>query len=343
VHYTAELRRLYEEEKPKRAPISGGRPIFLKAQHVLKCQFGKAEPPVLPETWSAAVYEKYCWPPEQADPDWQRQSFRLFLEIRRGAHSFVLDIHDKRDPWVGATFKAKAKIFRFPTPLNLPVSTYLVYDDRLTNQTLCRWLGLLLAQRSFLTDEEEGEVIRAFFTHGMVDAANAFLAYKRVKRNFLQPIGDRLSFPAHYGSTLRAIRREEVFMTSGDSHQVGTDAEDLVSLKLLRRQEPQLHRAILDRIAKGTIATTVVDRRIYVSAGAVTKVELARQANALKREPKRYPKERRRWVTLMTRTGIKRKSAERKLKRWINTLGLSVEEIEASAVKGELVRLPSDS
>src|SRR5712691_6389243 len=82
-HYTSELRRLYDEEEPQRVPISGGEPVFLKSQQVLKCVFGKAEPPTLPKTWGAAVYEEYTWPPPQADVDWPQQPFRLFLRIER--------------------------------------------------------------------------------------------------------------------------------------------------------------------------------------------------------------------------------------------------------------------
>jgi hypothetical protein len=209
--------------------------------------------------------------------------------------------------------------------------------------TLRRWLSVLLAQRSFLTEEEEGQVVEAYFTRGENDSGLSFTAYERVKRNFLQPIGDRPSFPVHYRMTLRAIRRADTFMTSEDPehfHPIDSGEGRLVSLKGLRRQEPSLHRALLYRLAKGSIRPERINGRVYVAAGVVDEVEQARQENSRSRLPKRLPHGRHRWIALMMRSGIKRRSAERKLKRWINVLGLSEAEIEASAAKGSLVRLP---
>jgi hypothetical protein len=334
----------------------------------------KAENPALPTTWTASIFEEYSWPPPHLDPECPQQPFRLFMRIQRGAFQFLLKIHDARDPWLPPRWKSRARVFKFPVPPTLPVSTFLVYADGLRTSWLCRWLTVLLAQRSLLTREEEDAAIMVFFA-GKADLGRAarLEAYQRVRRTFLQPTGGWLSFPALYKKAYKHIQAEHTSLLDGsyerESNFSQPDDADLClegiwdeissesrrtkvrknlpsrlpsqyqSLKQLRRQEPLLHRALLDRIRAGRVQTIEMDGGSFVTFEDASEVERQRQENAIRLATKRFPDKRVAWIGRLTSHGIKYKSAQRKLKRWINGLNLSEAEVEASVARGRVVRL----
>jgi hypothetical protein len=375
------LKRLYEADPPEKLNMGAAGSFLLKAKHILKCQFAAARPPDLPSTWGAVVYEEYAWPPPALDPEEPHQPFHLFLRIERGNFKFVLPIHDGRDPWLVPKFKARARFARFPTSPRFPIGTFLVYRDGLRSASICQWLAVLLMQRSLVTEDEKNVVLEAFFAGKRDDDRSArLLAAERLIRTFLQPTGGWPSFPALYRKTYKSIRVEEMFMSGGGEnasysttsgaaeehltemglegpwdeigleryrgrsarHGATRNQDWLIPLKQLRRQQPKLHRALLDRIARGRVRPIQNGGQPYVTIADANEVDLQRERNAELRTPRRFAGKRVDWIVRLSRTGIKRKSAERKLKRWINNLNLSEAEIEASVACGHLARHESD-
>jgi len=111
-------------------------------------------------------------------------------------------------------------------------------------------------------------------------------------------------------------------------------------LRQLRRQEPALHRALLDRIQRGTVKAVVIENERYVSIHDSNRVDEERKRNAESRIPLQFPGKRTEWARRLSTRGIKYKSAQRQVKRWINDLQLSEAEINASVTRGRLVRIP---
>ena len=159
-----------------------------------------------PATWSAQFYERVAWPPEQVSEG--MQSHRFFVEIKRGGWKMVLPIHDTDDKWTGAEFKAKPP-FPFPIELGFPFRGYVVIGNNMRDRTLCRWLTVYLAQRSFLTKDEEEDAFNAFFVDGRAILLSArWKAYDRIKRRFVQPIGGRPSFSTYLAAATSGLVKE---------------------------------------------------------------------------------------------------------------------------------------
>src|SRR5262249_28280128 len=149
------------------------------------------------------------WPiPEPTPLD--QYPFRLFLEITRGQLVFRVGIHDARVPWKGPDFKARAPSEGSFWFFNVPISTYLVWGDEVSEKSICQWLTVILAQRKFLEQDEESECIRAYFGSGNAERNRlASLAYHHVKLHFLQPLAGRPGFSTYFNSVLRGIRAQE--------------------------------------------------------------------------------------------------------------------------------------
>lgn len=380
-HYTRELKKAYLTAAPKEINVLGsGQTILLRPQECLTFEYPKVHEVVLPETWEAHFTEEISWPPPSREAQQESPPFRLFLRINRAGYRLRLPIHDKRDPWLGPTFKSTLRRFRFPTPPTFPFRTYLVYEDDLKDSDLGRWIALVLAQRTLLTPEEEDHAVEEFFAQGPKATKTARLdAYSRLKARYVQPIGPNPTFPSLFGVTVKWRKRDEEILfrrerewepaaaIDGDE---GSDAiQDLeghsdfptlekargrrdmplagprieygISLRETRRREPQLYRALLDRIRRGKIKTMKREDGLYVATTDADAVEVERLQNAQDRQPKRFPGRRTRWIDQLVAFGLKQRSAERKIKRWINDLKLSEAEIEASVAKRRLVRLPS--
>ncbi len=340
------LKRRYLSQRPERWPPEGidwiGEPPSTPSKAMrrscgVKLTFPAIRELELPESWSVQFYERFQWPPATVRPGMQPHPFRLFLEIRRGAaRPFVLRVHDFQEPWLGETFKARLRRFHPPFPLGLPVSTYLVYDDGISTISLCRWLTVLLAQRSLLTEPEEDEALGAFFRGRGDELQLAFFdAYRRAKKAFIQPIGGNPSFPSYFRRASAAIRAgivQDKFLPHGDGDQI--------ALKTLRQLEPNLHRALLDRIRLGRVQPVKKDGTLYLLREEANRVDEERLLNSEARKPKRFPdpQRRQRWIDGLMRHGLGHASATRKLKRWMNTLALTEDEIEASITRGRVVR-----
>ncbi len=349
--------------------MGGMEPVLMKPRHEMKCRFAEARQPDLPITWEAAVFEQYKWPPPEVDPDEPSQPFRLYMRIQRGPYRFRLPIHDQRERWLVPKFKVRLGVLRFPMPPAFHIGTYFVYQDGLRTTSICQWLTIILAQRGFLTEAEEGEAIKAFFVPGDQRGLSARLtAYERLKRTFVQPTGGWISLPALYQKTCRHLIWAD--LTQSEGNPEATDAEGevtlgplnlraarphltnvhrdtpldhpplFISLRQLRCEEPALHRALLDRIRRGLLKTYVVRGGTSVSTLDADRVDEERRRNAERKVPLRFPGRRTAWARRLSARGIKFKSAQRQIKRWINHLSLSEAEIEASVAKGRAVRLP---
>lgn len=344
----------------------------------------------LPPTWNAEFFERVSWP--AAEPDPARHPFHLFLEVSRlDIRPVSFPVHDMRDPWLGPTVKSRLlRSFLQPDtgsrePFPRRISTYLVYGDELSEGTLCQWLSVLLAQRVLLlTEDEESMVISAFFATPRKaerdEWAQAKLdAYMHAKRNFVQPIGGRPSFPAYLESTVKKVRRAARFaarLDAGDDESADAQrgllesvpdpndalqayrdrstlaygeqraldrVESAVALSWLRRHDPRLHRALLYRIRRGRVETIDAGTTPCVSVETVKQVQAEREKNADVRRPLRLVTERKEWIDTLRNSGLTKKSARRRVQRWINTLHLSAEEINASLARGRVVRRPRPS
>jgi hypothetical protein len=212
----------------------------------------------------------------------------------------------------------------------------------LSEGTLCRWLTVILAQRSLLTEREEEHCISSFFAGPENRGRDARLrAYADMKRRFAQPLGGRPSFPAYYARTVRGqIAADIAAENAGEPERWVDGSKVYYLLPSLRRKEPALHRAVLDRIRSGKVSTK--DRRdgLSVSVEDLNQVDMERKHNAENRKPKAYPDRRADWIEALMAKRLTKASATRKVKRWINTLGLSADEVKASIARGRLVRLP---
>ena len=79
------------------------------------------------------------------------------------------------------------------------------------------------------------------------------------------------------------------------------------------------------------------------SQETVKQVQAEREKNADVRRPLRLVTERKEWIDTLRNSGLTKKSARRRVQRWINTLHLSAEEINASLARGRVVRRPRPS
>jgi hypothetical protein len=236
-------------------------------------------------------------------------------------------------------------------------------------------MALLLAQRMRLTEEEEAATIAAFFAGSPSEQAARFEGYSRVKRIYLQPIGGKPTFPNYFNTTCRHFIRDQKFREGSGDRQILVEAADTrqngyesieelglensdstllnsptvapyIPLKQLRRSEPNLHRAVLQRHARKRIVAICRPEfggEVCVSRADVDATELERVRNAELKRPRRFAERRAEWMQQLRTQGLSKAAAQRKLKRWMNTEGLSTQEIEESLRKGRLVRLPPPS
>jgi hypothetical protein len=285
--------------------------------------------------------ERITFPVTRKTPDAEQHPFRLSLEVRRGSRKININVHDFEQKWLGPTFKVRLRHFTPPWVPPLSPTTYIVFRDQLSEASLCRWLTVILAQRAMLTEVEEQVAVEWFFVRGVrVDADKSlrWKAYDVAKRHFCQPPAGNPSFPFYYERTLRMLRiRESV----EDGNPFALRNGSLLSLKELRWAEPNLHRALLDRIATGRVQPVEQDGVLWVTRQETDQVEQERVRNAELRRPKRFPGKRASWIQELVRRGEQRASAQRKIKRWINQLGLSEEAIRASIQQGRVVRVSS--
>jgi hypothetical protein len=228
---------------------------------------------------------------------------------------------------------------KFPMLPPFDINTYVVFSDGLSELSLCQWLTVILAQRYMLTEEEERYAVEGFFVKGSRTADEASVrleAYEFLKRRFVIPVGGNPSFPLYYQSTLRMLRvRRRVELRSVESPVHG----GLVSLKELRWIEPNLHRALLDRISQGKVAVVKQGKFLWVRKADADRIDDERIQNAAIRQPKRLPGVRAGYITQLVNKGMNRSSATRKIKRWINELQMTEAEINSSIAKGRVVRL----
>lgn len=284
----------------------------------------------LPESWSAEFYEQVSWPHEPVREG--AHQFRLFLEIGRGKRSIQIPIHDALDPWPEREVKAKAP-GGFPIPYCLKYEAHIVVDDRASLRTYCQWLTVYLAQRMYLTNEEEGRAIRSFFSSRRISLENArYVAYERMKRRFVQPMAGRVSFSNYFWKSSEAALRQ----VSWQEQELLVDpASPFIDLKTLRIKEPALHRAVLHRIKLGAVTPVDVVGRSCVRSNEVERVDEERTANAEARSKSPYSiSQRSDWLHRMQASGITLGAARRKLARWINTRGLTSEQIELFLTDG---------
>jgi hypothetical protein len=346
------LRRLYKSQLRRQfqggLEDSGGRVskgamnfggiILKQAPATMICHFPPPASALLPKTWKGKFYEKLQWPVETKWGEFPVHPFRFFLEVQRGeGRRITLQIHDARDTWHGHKLRFSLRFLTFPIIPPPDLSTYIVFADGLKNETLCKWLTVLLAQRSMLTAEEEVCAVRAFFLKksSKEERSVRLETYEFLRRRFFIPVGGNPSFPLYYQRTLsmlRIKRRMELRSVESPVH------DGMVSLKELRWIEPNLHRALLDRISQGKVKAVEEAKHLWVSQADVDRVDDERRANADLRQPKRLPGVRAGYVKRLIAKGMNRGSATRKLKRWINDLQLTEAEIEASIVRGRVVR-----
>lgn len=363
-HWTSELRRLFDETPPqeigvtvhrvvrrrplepdprslRRAPrngsVEGGQVerLVMRPRRTSRLLFPVPAEAQLPPSWSACTYEALAWPPREPLPD--SHPFRLCLALARGQQTLIVPIHDAREPWRGPVFEGRLP----PLPFRQPFPEFLGYisiDDKLSDETLCQWMTIHLAQRGLLTDAEEQSAFETFFMKGKSEFHLArWKAYERTKRRFVQPLrGLPGSFGTYYRRAARCLEWELAETDFAGDVELGVNAglqmplpSDFVALRDLRRYEPQLHRAILDRVHKGVIEIIAWDGLKGIRRSDADAIDEERRRNAAARERKRPVEERERWLERMVGQGQKRDSARRKLQRWINTDGLTDEEIEA--------------
>jgi hypothetical protein len=291
----------------------------------------------LPRSWSVRLFERLAWPSEKVR---EGAEIRLFLEIERGDWKLEIPIHDAISPWRGQAFKARVP-GGFPIPPTFPFSGYIVLDDKAPIKTYCQWLTVYLAQRGYLEVAEESSAVEAFFGSSRSDLRAArFAAYERMKRRFVQPPAGRASFSSYFWKASEAARREDAWhdrLEPGDLDSVWID------LKRLRYKEPALHRAVLQRLKKGTVRMVDVHGRPHVHCDEVARVEHERLANAQARSKAAFtPTQRAEWLRRLERTGLSKPAARRKLARWTNELGLDAVDIERVLSAGRVrKRVPS--
>lgn len=371
-HWTGELRRLYEEapEDEFSIPIYGKRPVdpckpysvpgreaksfdapfvvdrlVARGRRPGRVTFPEPADVELPSTWRAGVYERIGWPPEEVPSG--RHRFRLFVDFARGEHRFTIPLHDDREPWGGPDHVLRAP-FDPPFEPGVPFRSYLVLSPRLTDHWLHRWLVLYLAQRCLLTAEEESCCLSAFYAGGPRESRSTTLgAYLRAKRKFHFPLAGRACFPAYFSRTMRALDVDERYAEQEDAESLSASGDyrntslgNHVSLSRLRRSEPKLHRAILDRIKHKTVTTIEHHGTVYVPINEANKVENQRLLNAAVRHSIQFPGRRQEWIRRLVARGACKAAARRKIARWINKDHLSEAEIEASVTAGHRVRLP---
>jgi hypothetical protein len=263
---------------------------------------------------------------------------RFDLEVR-GDRKITIKVHDSKHKWLGPSLRFRLKYMKFPMLPPFDINTYVVFSDGLSELSLCQWLTVILAQRYMLTEEEERYAVEGFFVKGSRTADEASVrleAYEFLKRRFVIPVGGNPSFPLYYQSTLRMLRvRRRVELRSVESPVHG----GLVSLKELRWIEPNLHRALLDRISQGKVAVVKQGKFLWVRKADADRIDDERIQNAAIRQPKRLPGVRAGYITQLVNKGMNRSSATRKIKRWINELQMTEAEINSSIAKGRVVRL----
>lgn len=338
-HYRPQLRKLFAEQITDRAfQQTEGAGISVYPGSVrLTCEFPLPEGFRLPASWSARFFERIEWPTPRKFLGYDRHPFRLFLEVRRGSRKFTVFIHDLRDRWLGPTHKVRLRFIGFPMEPPLALSTYIVLTDELTDRTLCQWLTVILAQRSMLSNREEHQAIEEFFCSGSPgdrERSVRLEAYRVLKERFVQPLGGHPSFPAYYQRTLRKLRlRQDMEYRERQPIQTG----DYLQLRELRWSEPNLYRALLDRIADGKVKAEERDKQLWIKRSDADRIEEERLRNAEARQARRFPGKRVHWINQLVSRGEKRASAQRKVKRWINQMGLSEEEIKTSILRGRVV------
>lgn len=342
--YKVQVRRLFKmQPRPMRrvalARQAAAGIVFRRGPITVSCVYPRPEGLSFPAAWSARFVERITFPVIRKTLTYDQHPFRLSLEVQRGSRKIKIDVHDARDTWLGPTQKARLRFFTPPWTPPLAPGTYLVFGDYLSDASLRRWLTLLLAQRSMLTEDEEVDAVARFFVRGARDDEEKDIrreAFEVLKRRFFQPIGGRLSFPAYYHQTLKMLRvRQRV--QEGNLFAFRDSA--LVSLGELRWSEPNLHRAILDRIATGKVKPVEQGGALWVSSAVAEEIENQRLRNARARQPKRLAGKRVGWINELVSKGERRASARRKVKRWINKLGLSEEDIRASIHHGRVMRV----
>ena len=162
-----------------------------------------------------------------------------------------------------------------------------------------------------------------------------------MKKHFLQPLDGKRNFPSYYNS-VKKRKTFESYRASHDAFPQERFEEGALhyGVKSLRGSDPALHRALLDRIKQKKIEILHLDGE-WVRADDLETLDQERIANAEKRQPRNHsdPRKRAEWVKKLRAQGLDRSSAQRKLKRWMNTANLSANEIELSITKGRLVRL----
>lgn len=341
--YWSQLKKDYERRSSRFPPpdLSGGGIVVKAAPAKWTLDFPRPEHFELPPTWEARFYESLEYPVPRKFISFDRHPFRLSLEVRRRSWEFTIYIHDTRERWLGPTFKTTFRFLRFPMLPHWAVTTYIAFQDDLSDVELYRWLTVILSQRSMLSDEEEACAVGEFFVSGSRDDSEAEArsdAYRVLKSRFIQPIGGRPGFPEYYRKTLKMLRLQHTIETRSIRP---LDVGDDISLKELRWSEPALHRAILDRIGHQRVEAVKRDNTLWVTREEAERIDLERIKNAEARQPKRFPGRRLQWINELERKGENRASATRKIKRWMNTLHLTEAEIEASIAKGRVVRLPS--
>lgn len=302
--------------------LGGYDQVFTRPRRLGRLLRDECEP--LPSTWSALFYERVAWPVERLREG--QHPFRLFLDVKRVNWTVTIPIHDALDPWTEPNFKAKAP-GGFPIPVNVPFRGYIVVDDRTSLPTYCQWLTLYLAQRMYLTQEEEGCAMRAFFSSRSANLENArYVAYERMKRRFVQPVAGRVSFSNYFWKSSDAVLRENSWQEPAAPID---PTSPFIELKALRMTAPALHRAVLHRIKLGTVTPVDVRGRICVRHDEVDRVDQKRTANAEVRRKSPYSvSQRSEWLRRMQTSGITLGAARRKLARWVNESGLSAEQID---------------
>jgi hypothetical protein len=115
--------------------------------------------------------------------------------------------------------------------------------------------------------------------------------------------------------------------------------DQYLKLKILRFREPNLYRALLDRIKRGRVQVHERNCERCVLTQDADAVEEERTANALARTPGRFRERQAAWIDRLSARAEKRASAKRKVKRWCSDPTLSEQDIEASVAKGYLVRI----
>ncbi len=312
--------------------------------------------PALPESWSALFFERISWPLPVALEG--QHLHRRFLRVEREGAVLDAPIHDATESWGGGEFKVRP----FPTGGPSKFTSYIVFADRIAEKTLYAWLTLYLAQRGFLTPNEETRTVAAFIA--CAPASRSLLlsaqlaAYERAKRRFVQPIAGRPSFGRYLQRNTQSILNEARGLTfaRGSRESGGEPAESLgenpevepvlleppsrlLEMGELRFLEPSLYRALLDRISKGQVEVVLCMGKRFVTAEDAVRVDQERQKNAEIRSKAPFGRDRRQvWERALIAQGASLSAARRRLARWINTFGMTDSEIEASIAHRKPIR-----